>query len=42
MQAGENRHVDRGVRWGDVLLSAIAAVSWALVGMATRWGPSVR
>lgn len=23
-----------GVRWGDVLLSAIAAVSWALVGMA--------
>ncbi|MFI2433637.1 streptophobe family protein [Streptomyces sp. NPDC018693] len=24
----------RGVPWGDVLLSAIAAVSWALIGMA--------
>ncbi|WP_069887340.1 streptophobe family protein, partial [Streptomyces luteocolor] len=24
----------RGVRWGDVVLSAIAAVSWALIGMA--------
>ncbi|MGV2921072.1 streptophobe family protein, partial [Streptomyces alfalfae] len=34
MQAGEDRGVARGVRWGDVLLSAIAAVSWALIGMA--------
>jgi hypothetical protein len=24
----------RGVPWGDVLLSAVAAVSWALIGMA--------
>ncbi|WP_189879589.1 streptophobe family protein [Streptomyces bluensis] len=24
----------RGIPWGDVLLSAIAAVSWALIGMA--------
>ncbi|KPI17872.1 hypothetical protein OK074_8091, partial [Actinobacteria bacterium OK074] len=24
----------RGIRWGDVLLSAIASVSWALIGMA--------
>ncbi len=23
-----------GVRWGDVLLAAVAAVSWALAGMA--------
>ncbi|WP_432139979.1 streptophobe family protein [Streptomyces sp. bgisy154] len=25
---------DEGVPWGDVLLSAVAAVSWALIGMA--------
>ncbi|MEI5523156.1 streptophobe family protein [Streptomyces brasiliscabiei] len=31
-----DRNVDRGRRvpWGDVLFSAIAAVSWALIGMA--------
>ncbi|MEW2391355.1 streptophobe family protein [Streptomyces venezuelae] len=34
MQAEERNGESRGVRWGDVLLSAIAAVSWALVGMA--------
>ncbi|MFJ2773007.1 streptophobe family protein [Streptomyces sp. NPDC087300] len=34
MQTDEYRSESRGVRWGDVLLSAIAAVSWALVGMA--------
>ncbi|QEU95281.1 hypothetical protein CP970_34105 [Streptomyces kanamyceticus] len=34
MQTDEYRRENRGVRWGDVLLSAIAAVSWALVGMA--------
>ncbi|MEV6757898.1 streptophobe family protein [Streptomyces sp. NPDC051214] len=34
METGEKRAEGRGVRWGDVLLSAIAAVSWALVGMA--------
>ncbi|MFI6409527.1 streptophobe family protein [Streptomyces sp. NPDC050548] len=27
-------HYDTRVPWGDVLLSAIAAVSWALIGMA--------
>ncbi|MGW7089826.1 streptophobe family protein [Streptomyces sp. NPDC054871] len=34
METGGKRAEGRGVRWGDVLLSAIAAVSWALVGMA--------
>ncbi|MGW7276400.1 streptophobe family protein [Streptomyces sp. NPDC054864] len=34
METGGKRVEGRGVRWGDVLLSAIAAVSWALVGMA--------
>ncbi|MFE0176957.1 streptophobe family protein [Streptomyces sp. NPDC059002] len=34
MQTDEYKGESRGVRWGDVLLSAIAAVSWALVGMA--------
>ncbi|MFD4633012.1 streptophobe family protein [Streptomyces sp. NPDC058284] len=34
MAAGEHKSQGRDVRWGDVLLSAIAAVSWALVGMA--------
>ncbi|MFF3646826.1 streptophobe family protein [Streptomyces sp. NPDC002564] len=34
MAAGEHKSEGRGVRWGDVLLSAIAAVSWSLVGMA--------
>ncbi|MEU6764171.1 streptophobe family protein [Streptomyces sp. NPDC046853] len=34
METGDKRAEGRGVRWGDVLLSAIAAVSWALVGMA--------
>ncbi|MFJ4812520.1 streptophobe family protein [Streptomyces longwoodensis] len=29
-----NARRPRGVPWGDVLLSAIAAVSWALIGMA--------
>ncbi|MGW5865683.1 streptophobe family protein [Streptomyces sp. NPDC055239] len=34
MKTGGKRAEGRGVRWGDVLISAIAAVSWALVGMA--------
>ncbi|MEU7580818.1 streptophobe family protein [Streptomyces sp. NPDC041068] len=34
MEADEFNGERRGVRWGDVLLSAIAAVSWALIGMA--------
>ncbi|TGA99324.1 streptophobe family protein, partial [Streptomyces sp. MZ04] len=34
METGAKGVDGRGVRWGDVLLSAIAAVSWALVGMA--------
>ncbi|MGV9885156.1 streptophobe family protein [Streptomyces sp. NPDC003006] len=34
MQAGEDRGEGRGVRWGDVLLCAIATVSWSLIGMA--------
>ncbi|MFH8796182.1 streptophobe family protein [Streptomyces sp. NPDC017941] len=34
METGRYKDVRRGVPWGDVLLSAIAAVSWALIGMA--------
>ncbi|MEV0524357.1 streptophobe family protein [Streptomyces sp. NPDC050439] len=34
METGGKRAEGRGVRWGDVIVSAIAAVSWALVGMA--------
>ncbi|MFE6166063.1 streptophobe family protein [Streptomyces sp. NPDC056486] len=34
MKTGGKQAEGRGVRWGDVLISAIAAVSWALVGMA--------
>ncbi|MFE0134279.1 streptophobe family protein [Streptomyces sp. NPDC059037] len=34
METGAKGVDGRGVRWGDVLLSAIAAVSWALIGMA--------
>ncbi|MFF1375106.1 streptophobe family protein [Streptomyces sp. NPDC058308] len=34
MATGAYKSEGRGVRWGDVLLSAIAAVSWALIGMA--------
>ncbi|MFJ3230567.1 streptophobe family protein [Streptomyces sp. NPDC086787] len=32
-EAGTTRH-GTGLPWGDVLLSAVAAVSWALMGMA--------
>ncbi|MFH8564166.1 streptophobe family protein [Streptomyces sp. NPDC017988] len=34
MQAGADKGEGRSVRWGDVLLCAIAAVSWSLIGMA--------
>jgi hypothetical protein len=34
MTSTETTEHGRGVPWGDVLLSAIAAVSWALIGMA--------
>ncbi|MFI2614437.1 streptophobe family protein [Streptomyces sp. NPDC018584] len=34
MQAGADKGEGRSVRWGDVLLCAVAAVSWSLIGMA--------
>ncbi|MFE0102999.1 streptophobe family protein [Streptomyces sp. NPDC059009] len=34
METGEYRGGRKSVRWGDVLLSAVASVSWAFVGMA--------
>ncbi|MEU5599022.1 streptophobe family protein [Streptomyces sp. NPDC020298] len=33
-EVGTARHGTRLLPWGDILLSAVAAVSWALIGMA--------